>query len=187
MPFPQNLFRRHAANRSRDSSDNPANSPVGTDNSPPNGDASMNTSNSSAMNINASTSTSTENENSTNDEEQEIVVQVPIAPHLLPSNNLTVLTSPTATQLQQRRQDILREVERVQRANFIHFALLCLVPTSLLLIVIAAIVSEGGECLGAEGITICEREARTFVNAFTTRCVCDAVRSVVKEDGNDDY
>ncbi|KAL3783156.1 hypothetical protein HJC23_001506 [Cyclotella cryptica] len=169
MPFPQNLFRRHAANRSRDSSDNPANSPAGTDNSPPNGDASMNTSNSSAMNINTSTSTSTENENSTNDEEQEIVVQVPIAPHLLPSNNLTVLTSP-----QQRNYS--RDVKTFSGKS-----------NDLLLIVIAAIVSEGGECLGAEGITICEREARTFVNAFTTRCVCDAVRSVVNEDGNDDY
>eukprot|EP00804_Cyclotella_cryptica_P014777 CCRYP_017408-RA/>CCRYP_017408-RA protein AED:0.42 eAED:0.42 QI:0/0/0/1/0/0/2/0/183 len=183
MPFPQNLFRRHAANRSRDSSDNPANSPAGTDNSPPNGDASMNTSNSSAMNINTSTSTSTENENSTNDEEQEIVVQVPIAPHLLPSNNLTVLTSP-----QQRNYS--RDVKTFSgKSNECNAPTLFTSPCSVSSppVLIAAIVSEGGECLGAEGITICEREARTFVNAFTTRCVCDAVRSVVNEDGNDDY
>ena len=75
-------------------------------------------------------------------------------------------------------------MERVQRANFIHFALLCLVPTSLLLIVIAAIISEDGECnvSGEDGVTVCERESRSFVNAFTTRCVCDAVRSVVNVD-----
>ena len=183
MPFPQHVFRRHTANRNRDSRDNPSNSLAGTDNSHPNGGAN-DRNNSSAMDIHPSTTT--DSENSTNDEEQEIVVQVPIAPHLLPSNNFTVLTAPTATELQQRRQDILLEVQRVQRANFIHFALLCLVPTSLLLIVIAAIVSDGGECSGAEGVMGCEREARTFVNAFTTRCICDAVRSVPEDDGDDD-
>lgn len=54
---------------------------------------------------------------------------------------------------------------------------------------IAAIVSEDGECGDGdttaaddgsvlEGV-VCEREGRTFANAFTTRCVCQAVRSVV--------
>ena len=76
-----------------------------------------------------------------------------------------------------RREAIRTEVERMQRNNCIHFAVLCLVPTSLLLIVVAAILSEDGECSG-DGLTACEREPRTFVNAFTTRCICDAVGSV---------
>lgn len=49
---------------------------------------------------------------------------------------------------------------------------------------IAAIISEDGECnvSGEDGVTVCERESRSFVNAFTTRCVCDAVRSVGNSD-----
>ncbi len=71
-----------------------------------------------------------------------------------------------------------QKVERVQRANFIHFLVLCLVPTALLIIVIAAIVSEDGECGDGAGdeFTICEMEPRSFANAFTTTCICDAVR-----------
>lgn len=183
MPFPQHIFRRHAANRNRDSRDNPAHSLAIPETTPPNDDAD-DMRDSSAANVRPMTDGGAD---VTDDEEREIVVRVPVAPHLLPSNNFAVLAAPTAAELQQRRRDILLEVQRVQRANFIHFALLCLVPTSLLLIVIAAIVSEGGECLGAEGVTVCEREARTFVNAFTTRCICDAVRSVAEDDGDDDH
>lgn len=75
-----------------------------------------------------------------------------------------------------RREAIRVEIERMQRANFMHFVVLCLVPTSLLLIVIAAVLTEDGECSG-DGLTVCEREPRTFVNAFTTRCICEAVGS----------
>jgi len=172
MAFPQHLFRRHASNRIRDdsnnnnsSSDNPDESQAVNDDSPPPN--------------NSPTST-------TQDDEEDNILIVPIpsnAPHLLPQANLTFPPQQTS---QQHRLSILAEVERVQRANFIHFALLCLVPTSLLLIVVAAIVSEDEECNGMEGVTICEREARSFVNAFTTRCVCDAVRSVSGEGGTDD-
>ncbi len=109
------------------------------------------------------------------------------------NNNTNALEPSTAAEttahIQLRREAIRKEVERVQRTNAIHFALLCLVPTSLLLIVIAAIVSEDSECTG-DGLTVCEREPRSFVNAFTTRCICDAVRTVVSggDDGdeNDD-
>ena len=47
---------------------------------------------------------------------------------------------------------------------------------------IAAIVSEDGECGSTAGLTVCEREPRSFVNAFTSRCICDAVTTVVAED-----
>ena len=67
------------------------------------------------------------------------------------------------------------QVERVQRANFIHFLVLCLVPTALLIIVVTAIVSKETDC-GTVGLTTCKMEPRSFTNAFTSVCVCDAVR-----------
>lgn len=138
----------------------------------------------------------TENDDD-NDEVQELVVRIPSNN----SNSNTTTNEPSIqfpnwtlneTEVNTRREAIRTEVERMQHSNFIHFAVLCLVPTSLLLIVIAAILSEDGEC-GAEddyGLTVCEREPRTFVNAFTTRCICDAVGSVLMKtnggvDGDD--
>ena len=72
-----------------------------------------------------------------------------------------------------RSHILLRELHRVQRASFIHFMILCLIPTSLLFIVIATVLGEDQECESAA--TTCEKEDRTFINAFTTRCVCDAI------------
>ena len=62
--------------------------------------------------------------------------------------------------------------------------MLCLVPTALLVIVIAAIVSYDGGCGGSGGdeLTACEMEPRSFANAFTTTCICDAVRIAEGED-----
>ena len=74
---------------------------------------------------------------------------------------------------ERRRNVLLRELQRVQRASFIHFVLLCLIPTSLLLIVVATVLGEDETCESAA--TFCEKEARTFINAFTTRCICDAI------------
>lgn len=77
-------------------------------------------------------------------------------------------------EMERRRRNILmRELERVQRASFIHFILLCLIPTALLIIVIVTVLSDEEDC-GSE-MTRCQQEPRTFVNAFTTRCICDAV------------
>lgn len=72
-----------------------------------------------------------------------------------------------------RRNVLLRELQRVQRASFIHFMLLCLIPTALLLIVVVTVFGEEEPC-GSE-VTTCRQEARTFINAFTTRCICDAI------------
>lgn len=74
---------------------------------------------------------------------------------------------------QRRRNILLRELQRVQRASFIHFLLLCLIPTALLLIVVVTVLSDEEPC--GSDVTYCEQEARTFINAFTTRCLCDAV------------
>ena len=83
-------------------------------------------------------------------------------------------------EMQERRRNVLlRELQRVQRASFIHFMILCLIPTSLLFIVIATVLGEDEECSSAA--TACEKEPRTFINAFTTRCVCDAI-TVARSD-----
>ena len=77
-------------------------------------------------------------------------------------------------EMQERRRNVLlRELQRVQRASFIHFMILCLIPTSLLFIVIATVLGEDEECQSPA--TTCAKEPRTFINAFTTRCVCDAI------------
>lgn len=143
----------------------------------------------------SNTSNQSSNPLSTDEEEQELIVRIPIndpsnsdAPfvHHLPST-----WEPTEQSTALRRDVIRREVLRIQRANFVHFVVLCLVPTTLLLIVVAAIISEDGECSGDE-LTICEREPRSFVNAFTSRCICDAVKMLAEDvegvggDGNDD-
>mmetsp|Transcript_126476 Transcript_126476/g.188731 ORF Transcript_126476/g.188731 Transcript_126476/m.188731 type:complete len:142 (-) Transcript_126476:25-450(-) len=81
---------------------------------------------------------------------------------------------------ERRRNVLLRELQRVQRASFIHFLILCLIPTSLLFIVIATVLGEDEEC-NSEATT-CEKEDRTFINAFTTRCVCDAIKITTGEN-----
>lgn len=74
---------------------------------------------------------------------------------------------------ERRRNVLLRELQRVQRASFIHFILLCLIPTSLLFIVVATVLGEDEAC--ESEATNCATEPRTFINAFTTRCICDAI------------
>jgi len=74
-----------------------------------------------------------------------------------------------------RREMMLREVERIQRTNFAHFMLLCLVPTSLLLIVLSSVLGDDDACAGAPAS--CANEPRAFINAFTTRCICDAIQA----------
>lgn len=81
---------------------------------------------------------------------------------------------------ERRRNVLLRELQRVQRASFIHFLILCLIPTSLLFIVVATVLGEEEDCESAA--TTCEKEARTFINAFTTRCVCQAIIVVQGSD-----
>lgn len=74
---------------------------------------------------------------------------------------------------ERRRSILLRELKRIQRTSFIHFALLCFIPTALLVIVLVTILSEEEVCESTA--TYCALERRTFVNAFTTRCVCDPI------------
>ena len=74
---------------------------------------------------------------------------------------------------ERRREALLGEIQRSQKSNFVHFLMLCLVPTSLLLIVVASVVGESIEC---DNYPVkCVAEPRSFINAFTSRCICDAV------------
>ena len=83
-----------------------------------------------------------------------------------------------ANQERRRHSAVLRELERTQRSNSSHFVLLCLVPTSLLLIVTVSVVGDIDECAGSlnnDPYKVCANEPKTFVNVFTTRCICEAV------------
>jgi hypothetical protein len=74
----------------------------------------------------------------------------------------------TSPEMEERRRNVLvQELRRVQRASFMHFALLCLIPTILLAIVVATVVGEEEDC--ESDASFCELEPRTFMNAFTTR------------------
>ena len=86
-------------------------------------------------------------------------------------------SDPDSPEMEERRRNVLlRELQRVQRASFIHFMILCLIPTSLLFIVLATVLGEEDNCESTA--TTCMKEARTFMNAFTTRCVCEAITVV---------
>jgi hypothetical protein len=74
---------------------------------------------------------------------------------------------------ERRRNVLLRELQRVQRASFIHFVLLCMIPTVLLFIVFVTVLGENENCTSTA--TTCREDERTFLNAFTTRCICDAI------------
>jgi hypothetical protein len=68
---------------------------------------------------------------------------------------------------------LTEELAIIQKTNFIHFGILCLVPIFLLLLVLISSISKQGSCNGYEGVT-CEYEERAFMNAFSTRCICTA-------------
>jgi|UniRef100_A0A7S2UG32 hypothetical protein len=98
-------------------------------------------------------------------------------------NDIMGLTGQQDAENETRRRNVIRrEIRRVQRANFMYFVLLCLIPTSLLLIVVATVLGEEENCNAGIGI-ICSKEARSFVNAFTSRCICNAIVLTKGEDG----
>lgn len=106
-----------------------------------------------------------------NDSTDDITVIVVEPGNDLDGNSFWTEDSPEMDE--RRRMILLRELERVQRASFIHFLILCLIPTSLLFVVLITVLGEDDVCESAA--TICEQEKRTFINAFTTRCVCNAI------------
>lgn len=73
----------------------------------------------------------------------------------------------------QRRERLSEELLRIQRKNFVHFTILCMVPLLLLLLVVISSLSSKETCDGYE-IASCEFEERSFMNAFARRCICTA-------------
>lgn len=80
-----------------------------------------------------------------------------------------------APEIEHRRRNILlRELRRAQKSSFVQFLLLCMIPTVLLLVVIGTVLGDTEECASTE-TTFCAMEERTFMNAFTTRCICESI------------
>lgn len=80
----------------------------------------------------------------------------------------------TGPDMEQRRRNVLlRELRRVQRTSFLHFLILCLIPLLLVVVVLITVLGDNEDCLS--DLSFCYLEPRTFMNAFTTRCVCESL------------
>ena len=115
-------------------------------------------------------------QNSTDDDDDLTIIGLDLDPEERDPSHEAALAwmEQNGPEMEERRRDVLlRELQRVQRASFVHFIILCLIPTALLGIVVATVLGDEEEC--ASDVTICRQEARTFINAFTTRCICDAI------------
>jgi hypothetical protein len=72
-----------------------------------------------------------------------------------------------------RRAMLLNEVQHMQRASFFHFVLLCAIPFFMVVIVLISNIGTQEQCTSQ--LSECTLEPRSFMNAFTTRCICNAV------------
>ena len=74
-----------------------------------------------------------------------------------------------------RREDLMDELDRVQRQNLMQFLALCLIPCCLLvMIMMSSFNDKDVPCVGIDGAA-CEYETRVFMNAYSRRCICDAI------------
>jgi hypothetical protein len=119
------------------------------------------------------------------DDSNETVVEEDYARRMLGSDSNTGLLSELddETHERRRREAIRTELERVQRSNFLHFMVLLLVPTCLLMVIFINVLTEDDDCDDGEEWTICAKEPRSFINAFTSRCICDAVKPELYQNG----
>ena len=87
-----------------------------------------------------------------------------------------VFTTPEEEEIyeQQRRSQLNVELVRIQRQNFMHFGILCLLPLLMLFLVLITSFSQEGTCESA-GNYECLLEGRAFMNAFVSRCLCSSV------------
>jgi len=74
-------------------------------------------------------------------------------------------TNDDEDQERRRRITAVREIEQIQRSNFLHFILLCLVPTSLLLILVVTVMGNDNVCMGND-ISQCFLEQKSFFQSF---------------------
>lgn len=81
---------------------------------------------------------------------------------------------------ERRRYFVRRELRSKQKSSFVTFGLAFLVPTAALLLAVVAVVTDDAGCAGAAAG--CAKEPRVWKNAYTARCVCDAVAVRSVED-----
>jgi hypothetical protein len=77
---------------------------------------------------------------------------------------------------ERRRAIVLSELKRIQRRSFLNFAILCALPLlffTIMVIIVFGKSEKGTSCVST--VTYCTLEARSFGNAFTTRCICDPI------------
>jgi hypothetical protein len=72
-----------------------------------------------------------------------------------------------------RRTILHHELHRIQRSAFLQFVGLCLFPMAVIIFVIVTAAQDDEVC--GSVATQCAPEPRTFLNAFTTRCICDPI------------
>lgn len=127
------------------------------------------------------------NADQVNDDNDNITV-ITIQPQVTSArNNITLdwINQSGPEMAQHRRTVLLREIQRIQRVSFLQFALLCLIPSVMIIVVLWESMMGGTEDCSSEA-THCILEARTFMNAFTTRCVCEAIQVLsIWESGED--
>jgi hypothetical protein len=78
---------------------------------------------------------------------------------------------------QARREHLHQELLRIQRTNFYHFGLICLVPLVMLLLVVITSLNQDGSCEADFG-TECFYENRGFMSAFARQCICKGIKVV---------
>lgn len=76
---------------------------------------------------------------------------------------------------ERRRVILLQELKRIQRRSFLNFVILCSLPLLLFTVMIIIVFTGSSDEVCVSTITYCQLEPRTFVNAFTTRCLCDPI------------
>jgi len=85
------------------------------------------------------------------------------------------LTQETQVHEDQRREVIRREVRHIQKANCFHFSVMMIVPLVLTIIVIIAVLKNYETCISSTPGITCAEEERIFMNAYTTRCICNGI------------
>ena len=81
------------------------------------------------------------------------------------------------TYQERRRQTLSIELRQVQRKHFFQFVILCVVPMTMIGLTILFHSFHDNTDMCEEygnGSVICERERRTFLNYFGSKCFCNA-------------
>lgn len=79
--------------------------------------------------------------------------------------------------VQARREHLHQELIRIQRTNFYHFGLICLVPLAMLILVVITSFNQDASCEADIG-TECFYETQGFMNAFARQCICRGITVV---------